>query len=62
MFAKNTKRLRLKNKITQEALAFEIGVAAKTVSDWETGKATPKAYALQVLADFFSVSVETLTN
>jgi transcriptional regulator with XRE-family HTH domain len=46
-----------KGSLSQEALALELGVAANTVSRWETGiyKATPED--LDKLARFFSVPI-----
>ncbi len=43
--------------MSQEALASAIGVAANTVSRWETGTYKPTAEDLDKLARFFEVSI-----
>lgn len=49
------KELRKKKGIQQKQLAFEIGVACPTVSEWETGKKDPSGERLKKLAEFFQV-------
>src|SRR5229473_6663802 len=44
-------------KLSQEALALKLGVAANTVSRWETGTYKPTAEDLDKLARFFSVPI-----
>ena len=46
-----------KGSLSQEALAVELGVAANTVSRWETGTYKPTPEDLDKLARFFSVSI-----
>ena len=46
-----------KGTLSQEALAKEIGVAANTLSRWETGTYKPTAVDLDKLARFFKVSI-----
>lgn len=43
--------------LSQEALAVKLGVAANTVSRWETGTYKPTAEDLDKLARFFSVPI-----
>ena len=56
------KQLREARKLTQAELAVEIGVSAKTVSKWETGKGLPDISLLQPLAQALGVSVIELMN
>ena len=56
------KQLREARKLTQAELAGEIGVSAKTVSKWETGKGLPDISLLQPLAQALGVSVIELMN
>jgi transcriptional regulator with XRE-family HTH domain len=46
-----------KGTLSQEALAVKLGVAANTVSRWETGTYKPTAEDLDKLARFFSVPI-----
>lgn len=41
-------------------VSVETGIAQSTLSDWKTGKSTPKADKMQKIADLFGVSVEYL--
>jgi len=45
--------------LSQDALAAELGVAANTVSRWETGTYKPTPEDLDKLARFFKVSITT---
>lgn len=56
----NIAALRKKNNMTQEALAAEIGVSAQAVSKWENGTNLPDIQLMPILADIFSVSIDTL--
>ena len=56
------KQLREARKLTQAELAGGIGVSAKTVSKWETGKGLPDISLLQPLAQALGVSVIELMN
>lgn len=46
-----------KGPLSQEALAKEIGIAANTLSRWETGTYKPTPEDLDKLARFFLVSI-----
>lgn len=50
--------LRKENKITQEKLAYEIGVSRQIVGEWERGERTPTLVNANALATFFHVSVD----
>ncbi len=55
--AATIKRLRAEEKLSQEALASEIGEPANTVSRWETATYRPSADQLERLARFFGESI-----
>lgn len=48
---KNLYELRKKNAITQETLAFEMGVSVAAVSKWENDKALPDMNGLDILKE-----------
>lgn len=56
----NLRELRLKNGLTQEQLAFELGVSAQSISRWENGSTYPDITMLPVIASYFEVSIDTL--
>jgi len=62
------KRLREKNKMTQQLLAEKINVSDKTVSKWETGRGYPDISLIEPLSRALGVSVielfsgENVTN
>lgn len=49
--------LRKGRGITQEQLAEELGVSARTVSRWETGANMPDIGLLPEIADFYGVGI-----
>ena len=59
-FSENVKRFRKARDLTQEALAEALGVSFQTVSKWERGESYPDLSFLPVIADYFSVSTNTL--
>lgn len=54
------KELRTTHALTQEQLAAQIGVTAKAVSKWETGRGLPDISLIEPLAQVFGVSVAEL--
>lgn len=54
--------LRKKNKMTQLALAEQLGVSDKAVSKWENGQGYPDIVLFPVIAEVFGVSVDYLMN
>ena len=46
--------------LQQSDLAEKTGIDQRTISNYETGKTVPDAYALIKLADFFGVSIDYL--
>lgn len=54
------RKLREERNLTQEKLASELFVSAKTVSKWETGKGLPDIMLLEPLAAALGISVMEL--
>jgi len=50
------------NKLTPYRVSKETSVTQSTLSDWKTGRATPKTATMQKIADFFEVSLDWLTG
>ena len=49
-----------KRKISNYKVAKDTGISQATLSDWKNGKSTPKQDKLQILADYFQVSLNYL--
>ena len=56
------KDLREDRDMRQSDLATATGIDQRTISNYETGKTSPDAYALIKLADFFDVSIDYLVG
>lgn len=54
------KQLREEKKLSQRALAQKIGVSAKAVNFWESGKVEPSARSICALADEFACTCDFL--
>ena len=54
------KQLRKKRGVTQTELANRLGVTQQAVGKWETGRSSPDPITLMRLAEYFSVSTDTL--
>lgn len=54
------KSLREDRDMRQSDLAEATGIDQRTISNYETGKTLPDAYALVRLANFFDVSIDYL--
>lgn len=54
------KQLRNEKGITQEQLGEKIGVSNKTVSRWETGNYLPPVECLNLLSEFYSLSINEI--
>ncbi len=54
--------LRKSKGLTQEALGEQIGVTNKTISRWENGNYMPPVDALQLLSEFYGVSINELLS
>ena len=57
---KRIKELRRAKDITQEEFAEYLGVSYQSVSRWENGVCYPDMELLPIMADFFSVTVDSL--
>ncbi|KRM25500.1 helix-turn-helix domain-containing protein [Schleiferilactobacillus harbinensis] len=62
MFAKNLKYLRTKRGYDQQTFAEMIHRSVSTVSEWESGKYTPKAGILADIANMFGVKLDDMMN
>lgn len=56
------KELRKEKKLTQEQLAEQLNVSARTVSRWETGSNMPDISLLVELAEFYDVSIPEIID
>ena len=56
----NIMRLRKEAGLTQEQLANALGISYQAVSKWENGVSCPDISALPLIADLFSVSIDSL--
>lgn len=54
--------LRMKKNISQEKLADELKVSRQSISKWETDQSIPDLDKIQMLSQFFNVSVDSLVN
>lgn len=52
--------LRIKQGLSQEALAGKVFVTCQAVSRWETGETQPNTETLKLLSKLFDVSINTL--
>lgn len=55
-------RLRKSSGLTQEEMADKLQVSRQTISNWETGSASPSLEKALELADLFSVSLDELVG
>lgn len=49
-----------RNHVTPYKVSKETKIATSTLSDWKSGKSTPKQDKLKKIADYFNVSVDYL--
>ena len=61
-FEKNLVLLRKKNNLSQEELAFAVGVSRQTIYTWEAGLNYPNIVMLKKIADALNVSTDDLLN
>lgn len=59
-FAKNLKKLRQDNNLSQEDIAEKLNISFKTVSHWETGYSEPSLTQLEKLSRIFDVTIDEL--
>lgn len=60
MFAKRLKCLREEQKLTQKELAEKLGISPSAIGMYESEKRNPDTHMLNILANFFNVSVDYL--
>lgn len=58
--SENLKRLRMKQNITQDALAEKLGVSSQAVSKWERGDGYPDITTIPLIANYFCVTIDEL--
>ena len=58
--AKNLKKLRQDNNLSQEDIAEKLNTSFKTVSHWETGYSEPSLTQLEKLSKIFDVTIDEL--
>lgn len=58
----NFRQLIEKNGVTQYRVGKETGIAQSTLSDWKSGRSTPKLDKLIKIADYLGVSLEELIS
>lgn len=46
--------------ISAKQLSLDTGISTGNISDWKSGRSKPSAAKLQILANYFSVSVDYL--
>lgn len=61
-FGNNLKNFRKNNKLSQEELAFKLGVTRQSVSKWEVGTAYPEMTNIIALCTLFNCKITDLIN
>ena len=61
-FAKNIKELRINRHLNQIQLAEKINYTSKAISKWENEDVLPDIVTLNMLAEFFNVTVDDLIS
>lgn len=61
-FGVNLKTFRINNKLSQEELAFKLGVTRQSVSKWEVGTAYPEMSNIVALCTLFNCKITDLIN
>lgn len=62
MFSTNLKYLRKLHGLDQQSFAKKINRSVSTVSEWESGKYTPKAGILADIANLFNVKIDDMMS
>ena len=60
MFAKRLEKLRLERELTHQQMADMLGVTRQAYGNYENGKREPDFKTLDILAEFFKVSLDYL--
>lgn len=56
------RELRERAEMTQEQLAYNLGVERSTVAKWETGQSQPRLGVLKKISALFNVSIDRLVS
>ena len=59
---KNLEYLRKQKKLSQEELAYKLGVSRQAVSKWESGAAYPETEKILAICKIFDCSLDELMN
>ena len=59
-FHENLLRLRTEKKLTQKAIAKEVGISWRAYQNYERGTQEPTLSVLVALADFYDISLDEL--
>lgn len=59
-FPERLNELRKENKLTQRDLAYQLGLTANCICEWEKGRSEPSSESLIKLSNIFAVSVDYL--
>ena len=59
-FSENLKKIRKENNLSQEQLAFELGVSRQAISKWESDVAYPEMDKIITLCKKFNVKIDDL--
>lgn len=62
MINENLKRLRLKNKYTQEDIAEKLNVSRQSVAKWKNGESNPDITKCKLLAELFDITLDDLVE
>ena len=62
LFGNRLKELRISKNLSQEELSNILNVRKSSISNWETGKATPTFDMLTKIAQYFGVTIDYLLN
>ena len=60
--ANNLRKIRKENNLSQEQLAYELGVSRQAISKWESGNAYPEMEKIIQICDRFKVNIDDLLN
>ncbi len=61
-FSENLKRIRKEQNLSQEQLAFELGVSRQAISKWESGVAYPEMDKIIALCNKFDLNIDDLLH
>ena len=57
ILCKTLKHLRMKNQLTQNEVALEVGIGASTVSSHETGRSIPEIYTIYAYCRAYKITM-----